>query len=120
MSLNANALTSTDNAKAWLRRGHVTGQAATDDTALLELAINGVSEAIIRYTEREFHAADDTTRTFEYLPHERGYLDLAPYELRTIDTVTIGGEAVTLSAGAGGGGYVPLPRNQTREAPTHT
>ena len=93
----------------------MTGQAATDDTALLELAINGVSEAIIRYTEREFHAADDTTRTFEYLPHERGYLDLAPYELRTIDTVTIGGEAVTLSAGAGGGGYVPLPRNQTRE-----
>jgi hypothetical protein len=93
----------------------MTGQAATDDTALLELAINGVSEAIIRYTEREFIATAAATRTFEYLPSERGYLDLAPYELRTITSVTLGGETVTATTGLGDGGYVPLPRNKTRE-----
>lgn len=117
MPLASNALTSLANAQAWLRRSHATGQAATDDTALLTLAINGVSEAARRYCAREFVDPSgtnaDVTRTFEY--DGSGYLDLAPYDLRSITSVALAGLALTATTGAGDGDYVTLPRNGTAE-----
>jgi hypothetical protein len=114
--LNSNALTSVANAQAWLRRNHVTGTAASDDTALLTLAINGVSAAIARYTAREFVDPSgnntDVSRTFDY--DGGGYLDFAPYDLRSpVTSITLGGAALTVSTGVGDGDYQLKPRAGT-------
>lgn len=115
-TLSANALVSVADAQAWLRRAHATGVGATDDVTLLTLAINGASEAIINASERE--PFDPTTtnadlaRTFEY--DGSGFLNLAPYDLRAITSVTLGGQTLTLTTGAGDGDYVPMPRNKNR------
>ena len=115
-TLSANALVSVADAQAWLRRSHATGQSATDDTVLLTQAINGVSAAIINYTEREpFDPTGtniDLARTFEY--DGSGFLNLAPWDLRSITSITLGGQTLTLTDGAGGGDYVPMPRNKNR------
>lgn len=112
-TLSANALVSVADAQAWLRRSHATGQPATDDVALLTLAINGASEAIRRYTGRQFFPETDATKTFEY--DGSGYLNLAPYDLRNATSVTLGGQTLTATTGAGDGDYVTMPRNQTAE-----
>ena|GEM_PF-3230588 len=115
-TLSANALVSVADAQAWLRRSHATGQSATDDTVLLTQAINGVSAAIINYTEREpfdpTGSNADLARTFEY--DGSGFLNLAPWDLRSITSITLGGQTLTLTDGAGGGDYVPMPRNKNR------
>jgi hypothetical protein len=91
------SITSVANAQAWLRRNHVTGTMATDDVALLTIAIKGVSAAIARYTSREFVDPSgnntDVSRTFDY--DGGGYLDFAPYDLRSITSITLGGSALT-------------------------
>lgn len=116
-TLSANALVSVADAQAWLRRSHATGQSATDDVALLTLAINGVSEAIRRYTGRQFSPETGATKTFEY--DGSGFLNFAPYELRNITSATLGGTSnsvtLTQTTGAGDGDYVPMPRNKTAE-----
>lgn len=110
-TLSANALVGVADAQAWLRRSHATGQGATDDVALLTLAINGVSRAIIQYTGRQFFPETAATKTFEY--DGSGFLNLAPYELRTVTSATLGGITLTATTGAGDGDYVPMPRNKT-------
>jgi hypothetical protein len=114
-TLNANALTSVANLLAWLRRGRMTGNQSTDDVALAVLAINGASDLIIQYTEREFFPSTGLTRTFEYGGNSAGYLDFSPYDLRNITSITIGGAATTMSTGTGDGDFVPMPRNRTPE-----
>ena len=115
-TLSANALVSVPDAQAWLRRSHAAGQSATDDTTLLELAINGVSAALINYTEREpfdpTGSNADLARTFEY--DGSGFLNLAPYDLRSITSITLGGQMLSATTGAGDGDYVPMPRNKNR------
>ena len=115
-TLSANALVSVADAQAWLRRSHATGQSETDDITLLTQAINGVSSAIINLTEREpfdpTGANTDLARTFEY--DGSGYLNLAPYDLRSITSITLAGQTLTATTGAGDGDYVPMPRNRNR------
>lgn len=115
-TLSANALVSVADAQAWLRRSHASGQSATDDTVLLTQAINGVSAAIINYTEREpfdpTGSNADLARTYEY--DGSGFLNLAPYDLRSITSITLAGQTLTATTGAGDGDYVPMPRNKNR------
>lgn len=115
MSLNANALTDVATAKAWLRRSHTSGTVSTDDTAIIELLINGVSNAIAKHTGREFVSEGNSAsdKTFRY--DGDGFLNLAPYEARSITSVTIGGVVLTAGDGAGAGDYLARPRNKTAE-----
>jgi hypothetical protein len=115
VALNANALTDVATAKAWLRRTHATGTASTDDTAIVELLINGVSNAIAKHTGREFvsEGAGSSDKTFRY--DGDGFLNLAPYEARSISAVTVGGVALVAGDGAGSGDYLSMPRNKTTE-----
>jgi hypothetical protein len=53
------------------------------------------------------------TKTFRY--DGGGYLDFAPYELRSITSVTSGGVALVAGDGAGAGDYLARPRNKTLE-----
>lgn len=114
-TLNANALCTIDDALLMLRRNRVIGTASDDDIRMVTIEINSVSDAITRLTQREFFPTNSAVRTFEYLGNSRGYLDFAPYDLRDVSSITLGGQALTASAGAGDGDYVPFPRNQTLE-----
>ena len=110
------ALVSVQKAQIWLRRQRATGNALADDNNLLALAIDGVTQDIINYTEREpFDPTDtnaDLARTFEY--DGSGFLNLAPYDLRSITSITLAGQTLTATTGAGDGDYVAMPRNKNR------
>jgi hypothetical protein len=113
MPLNANALTSVANAKIWLRRQNVSGMAATDDTNVITLLINGVSNAIAKHCERQFIPETAATHTFKYTGD--GLINIAPYEIRAITTLTIGGITLVAGTGIGDGDYIPQPRDQSAE-----
>lgn len=88
--LATNALTSLANARLYVKR-HV-GADANDD--LLTLLINGYSDAITRYCERQFKPAETpATKVFGYAG--RGYLSLAPYDLRAVTSFVVGGIDLT-------------------------
>jgi hypothetical protein len=110
------ALTSVQKTQIWLRRQRATGNSAADDANLLAITIDGISAAIILHTEREFFdptgSDEDLARTFEY--DGSGFLNLAPYDLRSITSVTLAGQTLTATTGAGDGDYVPMPRNKNR------
>jgi hypothetical protein len=91
VGLNTNALTTIDKARIWVKRQ--TGSNAQDD--ILVGAINGVSTAIESYCLREFHptpALDSGTPvTRRFLYGGKGWLSLAPYELRSLGGAGFGG-----------------------------
>lgn len=56
---------------------------------IIQSLISRVSLAIMRYTEREFAPATTSeARKFEWNP-ETAYLDLSPYDLRTVTTLKL-------------------------------
>lgn len=114
MPLNANALTTIENARLWCLRD------STDDSKddLFTLLINSVSRRVARHCAREFFPTDDDTRLFAY--DGSTYLNLAPYDLRAITAITVtpaGGSAVTLDPDNPDSGtlYKMNPRNKTDE-----
>lgn len=107
------ALTSVQKAQIWLRRNRASGNGVADDVNLLSIAIDGVSEAIRRYTGRQFIPENGATKTFEY--DGSGFLNFAPYELRSVTSATLAGQTLTATTGQGDGDYVPMPRNKTAE-----
>jgi hypothetical protein len=131
MALQANALVTAEQARLWVKRAIN----ATVNDDILELAINGVSDAIENYCQREFKPpvpnADlgaPVTRVFRY--DGEGYLSLAPYDLRSLGGAGYGDEGsivlyndqptvdqVTLLAATGTAEawYRLGPRNGTRD-----
>lgn len=92
MALASYALTTAQKARSYVKR------VPTDNSAdpLLETLINAYSKAIINYVEREFKPkTDDATRVFRY--DNGGYLSLAPYDLRSVTTVTLYSDLPTSS-----------------------
>ena len=74
--------------------------ADTGRDTLISNTITPISDAITRYTQREFIATASATRTFR-LDVGQLKLDLAPYDLRTATTVTLHPEQaspITLTA----------------------
>jgi hypothetical protein len=56
----------------------------------VETLIYQASEAVQRYTSREFTATNNATRSFEWTPTDcYDILDLAPYELRAVTSVNL-------------------------------
>ena len=113
----SNALTSLGATRAWCLRDETDGSR----DALFARLINSVSAEIIRYLDREVFPTNATTRYFTY--DGGGYLDLAPYELRSVTSITLQ-SAGELDAEdplhAGGDGtnlpdYRLEPRNKTPE-----
>ena len=62
--------------------------ADTGRDTLISSTITPISDAIARYCDREFVATASATRTFT-LPVGQRVLDLAPYEVRTVTTMTL-------------------------------
>lgn len=58
----------------------------TSQDALISSLIRRVSQQIETYAQREFTPADGQTRTFAY--YGGGYLNVAPFDLRTVTGVT--------------------------------
>lgn len=83
---------------------------ALDETydELLDLLIDSYSEAVVEYTERQFTPDNDATYVFKH--SGRGNLDLRPYEIRNVTTVSYQGDGdpVTLETWKG------EPRNRSR------
>lgn len=113
--LIAEALTTVADMEPFLDR---VGQNGATETAWLEDLINEVSLACARYVDRQFTPertgpgtrwplqsdplATGVSKTFRY--DGNGYLDLSPYEVRTVTAVVMGadlatGSQVTLSNG---------------------
>lgn len=65
----------------------------TNRDALLTLLIPAASAAIAADARRLFYPVEDTAYTFTY--RGGGFLDLAPYDLRTPTTVTVAGVEIT-------------------------
>lgn len=103
------ALTTLPRAKAYLRRKPE--DVSADER--IEILVDAFSKAIIGYVRREFLAVETEERTFEH--NGTGLVSLAPYDLRTIDAVTIEGTAYTAGSPASGRHYRPLPVGQTPE-----
>jgi hypothetical protein len=58
-----------------------------EQDAILRSLISRASETITRYTRREFTPTEDATREFVWIAgHE---IDLAPYDLRSVTTLTL-------------------------------
>lgn len=119
-------LTDLETAKSFARVKRADSEA---DVRLPKL-ISGASLAIIRYTRREFVGLNDAnaedgvvdveafeTREFEY--DGSGYLSLAPYEAREIESVTLDGryleEIVVGATQIGSASFVPSPRQKSTE-----
>jgi hypothetical protein len=71
-----------------LARSYVLGspsEASKDEQ--IAFLINWTSRAFRNYVKREFVPHDAVTRTFEY--QGGGYLSLSPFELRSVDTVSL-------------------------------
>lgn len=69
----------------------------TGQDTLIDSLIRGASKLIANHCEREFTPTADATRSFYY--DGRGFLSLAPYDLRTLTSVTFDvepGEAETV------------------------
>lgn len=96
-------------------------------TARIELLVSAMSNAVRRYTQRDFlgkvsgvDPAATSAKRFVY--DGSGYLSLAPFEARTITAVTLDGDALTLLAGGetiGETRYLPEPAQQTPEGTYH-
>src|SRR6266540_2274284 len=103
MPLNANALTTLAKLSAFLDEPIATG----DPTMFAETLINGYSQAIQRFAEREFLPMNPATpasdppvaRKFQW--NGSSFLSLAPWDLRSL-----GG------AGFGGAGSITLYTNR--------
>lgn len=84
-TLTAEALITVAQARLWITR--TTTNTAFDD--LLPALINGASDAIAGYTQRQFFA-EDSPASKAYRYEGDGFLDLAPYEATAITQVVIG------------------------------
>lgn len=81
--LLATALVTLEEARRYIWRDEDDG---TRDEILIE-AVNDVSEAITTHCEREFKPTAAATRTFAV--NANGFVNLAPYDLRTVTTFTL-------------------------------
>lgn len=95
MALNADALATVAEARTWLR------DPAADQTAI-EILINGYSRAARIYCRRQF-APTETAAAHSYRYEGGGFLDLSPFEARTVTAVVVGtdladADEVTLDA----------------------
>lgn len=93
---------------------------ANADSDRLTILINSYSTAIKKYCAREFESGGTATRKFRY--EGNGFLDLAPYDLRSITSVTAytdlpTSEQVTLAAASSTteADYRLMPLNATDE-----
>lgn len=87
--LNADALTSWDNALTFLARTDVEGADLVDDENFLALLINAASTAIARYTGRQFAPTETAApKLFRY--DGGGVLRLRPYEARSVSSIVLG------------------------------
>lgn len=77
------ALCTLSEARAWVLRNETDG---SQDTLLATL-INGESKSIARYCAREFFPTAAATRTLTY--SGSGYLDFAPFEIRTLTSIAL-------------------------------
>lgn len=92
-------------------------------TARIELLVSAMSNAVRRYTQRQFlgkgvalGADEPTARTFVY--DGRGYLSLAPLEAREVVSVTLDGvelEPLVGGQALGTSSYLAHPPQQTPE-----
>lgn len=77
-------------------------QTKPDDTIQDDLVLDVIDEASLelqRYCAREFVDAGTQTRTLAY--YGRDHVELIPYDLRGVSTVTIGPSGTVLAEGAG-------------------
>jgi hypothetical protein len=82
-----------------------------EEKKLLEVLIARVSAAISNYTHREFEPTEDERRVFA---HPGGkFVDLAPYDVRTVETVEVGTEnASPTTLGSADYALRPLPSRE--------
>jgi hypothetical protein len=93
----ANDLTTLAATRAYLQKE----TASTAQDAIISSLITRASTAITRYCNREFIATTAVARKFSYDPNPKGFLDLAPYDLRSVTTVKLDTETaapITLAA----------------------
>lgn len=82
---NAGDLTSLGAMRLYLQKP----AADTEQDEIIEQLITRASAAITRHCDREFVPTPGVERVLLYEPNERGYLSLAPYDLRTATQVQI-------------------------------
>jgi hypothetical protein len=117
--LNPNALTSLHRARSYVL-GSATQDSADDELVFL---INWASEAIENYTKREFvptNALDENdapvaaaTRKFDYAGG--GFLNLSPYELRNVTSITLYSDLTTTQELVAATDYRLEPRGRTEQ-----
>lgn len=120
MALDPGALVSLADVAKWIRG---TGQTTADEDADLELLVNAKSRAIADFTGRELapKGTVDVTRRFSYDGYRvegEGFLDLYPYDLRVVTSITLAGTTLTAYDGTGklaSTEYRLEPRNLTPE-----
>lgn len=98
--LAANALVSLDEARAFLQKDESENQ---QDEVLVEL-INGASDQIIDHTGHEFAPKGAAEEPREFVFAGGRFLDLFPYDIRSVSAVVLGSDLepaqqVALSAG---------------------
>jgi hypothetical protein len=89
MPLNANALIDLDYAELYLDRSGVQGSPEDEalDDEFVESLINGFSTAITNYCRRQFKPTQDAA-TKDFVFTNGSYLSFAPFEARTVTSVT--------------------------------
>jgi hypothetical protein len=94
--LNPDALTTLDTAELYLARTGGTGPAETEDDALIALYVNAASAAAQAYIERTL-APQEAAVTKRYRYEGGGFLNLEPWELRTVTGMTLYSDLPTTS-----------------------
>jgi hypothetical protein len=89
--LDPGALTTLSRARAWVLRNVTTNE----QDELLALLINAASAATVNFVEREFKPADSETRTLNY--DGDGVCSLSPWEIRSVDEITIVADGQTVA-----------------------
>lgn len=108
-TLDDTALTTLSRARMHVLR-NVT---QTDQDELLAFYINASSQAIVNYINREPKPTDSATRTLNY--DGEGVLSLDPWEIRTVDSVTVLAEGTTVPQTITTSGFRLEPAQRTRE-----
>jgi hypothetical protein len=85
------ALTTLSTARAWVLRD--AKQEGQDE--MLALLINAASAATVNFTSREFKPTDSETRVLNY--DGEGVCSLSPWELRSVDEITIVADGQTVA-----------------------